>query len=126
MLVAGVYVLFLVKRAPTPTASPHLMIRVEVLNGSREPGLAGQCSEFLQRQGYDVVNTGNAWGFSFAESIVLDRAGSPQKATEIGQILGIPNVIEQINTDPYRREEVTVIVGRDHDLLTLGVGRQER
>ena len=126
MLLAGVCVLFLVKRAPRPAASPHLMIRVEVLNGCEEPGLAGRCSEFLQRQGYDVVHTGNAGGFSFTESIVLDRAGALQKATEIGQVLGIPNVIQQINTDPYRREEVTVIMGRDHYLLTPGVGRQGR
>ena len=126
VLLASACVLFLIKREPKPVSSAHQMIKVEVLNGCGETGLARRFSEFLQRRRFDVVYTGNAEAFCFTESIVLDRAGDMDRARQIARVLGIPNVIQQINTDPFRREEVTVIIGRDYDLLKSVMAEEGR
>ncbi len=91
-------------------------IRVEVLNGCGEGGLARHTADFLRREGFDVVNGngGNAECFSFVESIVVDRVGDMSKAEKVADVLDIENCIRQVNMDPYRIEEVTVIIGGNY------------
>jgi hypothetical protein len=123
LLASGVSVLLLSTRNPKPKPLGHKVIKVEVLNGCGVSGIARRFSEFLQRQHFDVVYTGNASAFCFTESIVLDRTGNIDKAERVAQVLGIRNVIQYINTDAYRREEVTVIIGKDYGLLEPEIDR---
>jgi LCP family protein required for cell wall assembly len=47
--------------APVPTVEiPPSAIRLQVLNGTGEAGLAGRARDDLERQGFTVVDTGNA------------------------------------------------------------------
>jgi hypothetical protein len=41
----------------------------------------------------------------------------------VARALGTPNQIQQIAPDPFRIEEVTVIIGRDHTRLDLPLPR---
>lgn len=97
----------------------HLAVKVEVLNGCGVPGIAGRYAELLRRKGFDVVNGNgeNAENFGFLESVVVDRAGEMEKARAVAQALGIRHCVQQIRPDPYRIEEVTVIIGKDFDRL---------
>ena len=115
LVTAGV--LALVNRRTTPVLSRRGITKVEVLNGCGKHDVARRFSELLRQERFDVVYTGNAKAFCFCESIVLDRSGDISKAEEVARVLRIPNVLQQINADPFRREDVTVIVGRDYDLL---------
>ena len=95
-------------------------IRVEVLNGCEEKGLARKVTSLLRRSGFDVVNFGNAENFDFLETIVVDRSGQIEKAQQVAQTLGVENCVQQIKQDPYRIEDVLVIIGRDFHKLAFG------
>ena len=69
--------------------------------------------------GLDVIHEGNADSFGFLQSIVIDRGGDPEKASQVAALLGIPNWIQQISDDTYRLEQVQIIVGRDYKSLKL-------
>jgi hypothetical protein len=97
----------------------HIAVKVEVLNGCGVQGIARRYAEILRRKGFDVVNGngGNAENFGFLESVVVDRSGDMEKARAVAQALDIRHCVQQIRLDPYRIEEVTVIIGRDFDRL---------
>lgn len=94
-------------------------IRIEILNGCGQDGVATQLGTKLREQGFDVLTLGNANSYAFSETIVIDRVGKPQHAKQVADILGTQNLIQQITPDPFRIEEVTVIVGRDYAHLPL-------
>lgn len=94
-------------------------IRVEILNGCGEAGVVDRFARLLRSAGFDVIKTGNARSFSYIESMVLDRAGRRDYADEVARVLQIRAVIQQIKDDPYRIEDVTLIIGRDHRKLGL-------
>ncbi len=94
-------------------------IRVEILNGCEERGLARKVTDLLRRSGFDVVNFGNAESFDFLETIVVDRSGHMEKTQRVAEVLGVENCIQQIKQDPYRIEDVLVIIGRDFRKLAF-------
>lgn len=94
-------------------------IRVEVLNGCGEAGVVEKFSRLLRSEGFDVIKAGNARSFSYFESMVIDRAGKRERADEVARALRIRTVIQQVKDDPYRIEDVTVVIGRDYRKLGL-------
>jgi len=102
-------------REEQPSPRPPRRIRVEVLNGCGEPGLAKEVARFLREHGFDVVNGegSNASYFNFLESIVVDRCGDLEKARYVAKVLGIRNCIQQVYEEGYHIEEVTVVLGKD-------------
>lgn len=86
-------------------------IRVEVLNAAGVTRLARQATEQLRRSGFDVVYYGNAPAPGLAESRVLDRVGSPEKARAVAEALGITHVRTEPDSTLYL--DVTVLLGRD-------------
>ncbi len=51
----------------TQTDSQKAGIKVAVQNGSGEAGVAGKAADILRKAGYDVVSTGNAQNFDYAQ-----------------------------------------------------------
>ncbi|MEW6751047.1 MAG: LytR C-terminal domain-containing protein [Candidatus Latescibacterota bacterium] len=98
---------------------PSVPIRVEVLNGCGAPNVAAQLTRRARTLGLDVIDEGNAEGFSFLESMVIDRRGNMDRARAVASALGIPNCIQQVSNDPSRLAEVSVVIGRDHERLHL-------
>jgi hypothetical protein len=108
-------------KQPAPTPQKEVIpIRVEVLNGCEERGLARKVTGLLRRSGFDVVNFGNAENLDFLETIVVDRSGHIEKAQQVAQTLGVENCVQQIKQDPYRIEDVLVVIGRDFPKLAFG------
>lgn len=97
-------------------------IRVEVLNGAGIPGIARSMTDFLRRQGFDVIDFGNAERFNFYETIVLDRSGDRVAAERVAETVRTNNIVEQKN--PFLILDVTLILGRDY--RTLVPFRHER
>lgn len=107
-------------RAPVPPkADTFKEIHVEILNGCGTDGIARRVGHHLRSLGFDVMTLENAESFNYPESIVIDRVGKPDYAQKVAEALGIKNRIQQIIPDPFRIEEVTVIIGRDHIRLSL-------
>lgn len=94
-------------------------IRIEILNGCGKDGVATLLGTKLREHGFDVMTLGNANSYAFTETIVIDRVGKLHHARQVAHVLGTQNLIQQITPDPFRLEEVTVIVGRDYAHLPL-------
>ena len=94
-----------------PIAVPDSRVRVEVLNGSRKPGLARVATDKLRDAGYDVVFLGNAPNAA-KTSVVIDRVGKRELADKIAKVLAITPVRTERDTTRYL--EVTVILGSDY------------
>ena len=121
LLIAGL--VFATKAFWEPQTTPEVVpeapqvshnIRVEILNGCGTGGIANEIGQKLRDFGIDVMTLGNAENFNFPETIVIDRMGKIEYARQVANVLGTPNVIQQKTPDPFRIEEVTVIIGRDY------------
>ncbi|MBI4726450.1 LytR C-terminal domain-containing protein [candidate division TA06 bacterium] len=89
-------------------------IRVQVLNGTKESGLAQKMADDLRRYGFDVVDIANAENDSFPETVVVDRAdNSTGNAVYVAEALKCINIIPQLESRSYL--EVTVIIGKDYN-----------
>jgi len=97
----------------TARNSEHLprLAQVQVLNGTGEPDLARNVTDFLRDRNLDVVSVGNADASNYAETLVLLRRGDPAVARMVARRLGLGVPLEQ--RDASLLVDVTVILGKD-------------
>jgi hypothetical protein len=105
--------------ATVPKPVPTHDIHVEVLNGCGKNGIAAILGNRLRTLGFDVITVGNAASYNYPETLVIDRVGRPDYARQVAEAIGVANTIQQIIPDPFRIEEVTVVIGDDYRRLGL-------
>lgn len=93
------------------------VIQVEVLNGCGVSGIAEKFTDYLRKEKFDVVQTGNYISFDIDNSLVIDRTGNRANAEKVAASLGIDNknVIMQKNDDSFL--DVSVVIGKDYKKL---------
>lgn len=84
-------------------------ITVEVRNAGGVDGMARTATDHLRKAGFDVVGIGNADRFDQEESVVIDRVGRLESATDVAWALGIDSVRSE--PDPNLYVDVTVRLG---------------
>jgi LCP family protein required for cell wall assembly len=86
--------------------------RLSVLNGTSETGMAARTTEYLQAQGIQVTNTGNADQL-YTNTTVIDYTGKPYTLRYLVDTLKIsPNHIFS-RYDPASQADVVLILGQD-------------
>jgi LCP family protein required for cell wall assembly len=86
--------------------------RLSVLNGTAEAGMAARTTEYLQTQGIQVANTGNADQL-YTNTTVIDYTGKPYTLRYLVDTLKIsPNHIFS-RYDPASQADVVLILGQD-------------
>ena len=85
--------------------------QIEVLNGTKETGIAMDVAKELRRQGIDVLIVENAERLDFGESVLVDRRGNPRLMRRLAKTLGCRTILEQIHPAPL--VDATYIVGYD-------------
>ncbi len=104
---------------PPRSSSPDGgVIRVQVLNGSGEAGIATRVGSFLREGGFHVVEVRNADRFDYFPTLVVARTRRPGPAEEVARYLGRPPVLLQAWDSGAA--QVTVIIGRDRSRIRLG------
>lgn len=98
-------------------------VRVEVLNGSGESGLARAATGALRDQGFDVVSFGNAGTQSEEISVVMDRVGRMEMAQQVAEALGILHVRSEPDSTLFL--DVTVRLGKDWEASPLVVMEED-
>ena len=94
------------------------VIRVQVLNGSGETGVATRVAGYLREGGFHVVEVRNADRFDYFPTLVVARTRRTGPAEEVARYLGSPPVLLQAwNSEAA---QVTVIIGRDRSRIRLG------
>ena len=94
---------------PLPRVLFSYRVRVEVLNGGGESGVARQATVLLRDRGLDVVYYGNAETFSSDPSVVLDRVGRLEAARKVADALGIREVRSEPDSNLF--VDLTVRLG---------------
>lgn len=93
-----------------PIPSPEGRITVEVLNGTKRPGVARAATRMLRRRGLDVVFFGNADAAVDSTQVVV-RRGDSAAGREVRQAIGAGRLV--VEPDTFRRVDVSVILGPD-------------
>ncbi len=101
-------------RAPSRDTLPGrapagVRIKVEVLNATRNRGLARRVTIYLRDRGFDVVSMGTTRQTQ-AQTVVLDRSNHPDWAKLVAETLGA-RVQERPDTSRYL--DATVLLGTD-------------
>lgn len=105
--------------APEP-AAPR--VKIEVLNGTGERGVAQRVADRLLELGFDVVAVDNADQFGHAWTHVLDRSGREDGARLVAVGLGTDSVERAIDHDLHL--DASVIVGDDWRVLLGATARR--
>ena len=96
---------------------PVPALKIEVLNGCGEPGLAQGAAERLQGLGHDVVSVGDAPARRFARTVILDRRGRDRLSRELARRIGpCPVLLERVAAAGV---DLTLILGADWRQLAL-------
>ena len=93
------------------------VIRVQVLNGSGEGGIASRVASFLRQGGFSVVEVRNADRPDYVATMVVARRADPTSARAVARYLGGPPVIRQAWGSDVA--DVTVVLGSDRSRLRL-------
>ena len=93
------------------------VIRVQVLNGSGEGGVASRVATYLKEGGFHVVEVKNADRFDFFASMVVARRDDMEPARVVARYLGGPPVIRQ--AWDWDLADVTVVIGSDRSRLRI-------
>ena len=101
-----------------PTLESGRRLKVEVLNGSGEPGAAAVIGDLLLGLRYDVVTVDNADHFDYEVTHVIDRSGAGEAVVEVARRIGADSVA--VILDPDLLLDATVILGRDWRALNPG------
>jgi len=99
------------------TSQPNLTIQLDVQNGTSENGAASKFTEYLRKNGIDVVEIGNYKSKDIDKTLIIDRVGDRNKAKRVAVLLGVSerNIIEQTNNSLYL--DVSVVIGKDFSEL---------
>ena len=117
LLLSWVWAQFAPSRVREVEGAAPVTIRVEVLNGSGEGGVAGRLASYLREGGYHVVAVGNADRTDYFATLVVARDEDPAAALAVARYLGGPPVIRQtLGSD---QADVTVVLGSDRSRLRL-------
>ncbi len=92
-------------------------IKMEILNGSGNPGQAQNLRNYFIEYGFNVVHYGNALRNDYERTMVVDRIGRPRLAKRIADIINCKEVYTRV--DDTLLVDVTIIIGNDFEGKTV-------
>lgn len=106
--------------APPSTVSSAVAIsdpnwvRIEILNGTGEPGVAARTRDLLQSQGWQVVSIGDADRSDYGRTLIINYGVPDELVSRVGQDLELePNLSSLHGLDVSVPIDVRIVVGRD-------------
>lgn len=89
-------------------------VRIEVLNGTGEPGVAARTRDLLQSQGYQVVSIGDADRSDYERTIIINYGVPDELVKRVGTDLELePNRSSLHGLNVSAPIDVRIVVGRD-------------
>ncbi len=93
------------------------VVRVQVLNGSGEPGVGTRVAAWLREGGFQVTDVRNADRTDYFASFVVARRADLSLAAEVAHYLGGPPLVRQEWSSELA--DVSVLVGSDRSRLVI-------
>lgn len=124
ILIDVVLIVFIIRQCSKPPIEEIVIeeepkiLQIEVLNGCGVSGVAAKYTEYLRKEGFDVVRTENYETFNVLKTVVIDRRGKIQNSIRIASSLGFgeDRVLQEVN-EAYLID-ATVILGKDYRHLS--------
>lgn len=89
-------------------------IRIEVLNGTGEPGVAARTRDMLVAQGWQVVSIGDADRNDYGRTIIVNYGAPPELIERVGFDLDLePSLSSLPGLNVTAPVDVRIVVGRD-------------
>ena len=89
-------------------------VRIEILNGTGEPGVAAQTRDLLQSQGYQVVSIGDADRSDYGRTLIINYGVPAEVVEQVGVDLELdPNLSSLQGLNVSAPVDVRIVVGRD-------------
>jgi hypothetical protein len=117
LLASWVYARLEGRNRSAPAPASDRPVRVQVLNGCGEGGIAARVASFLREGGFQVVEVRNADRGDYFATLVVAREEDPAAATAVARYLGGPPVVRQAWDQDLA--DVTVVIGSDRSRLRL-------
>ncbi|NNM55316.1 MAG: LCP family protein [Spirochaetales bacterium] len=89
-------------------------VTIEILNGTKQPGLATRTSLLLKSFGYNVVAVRNADNTNQDNTVIVDRKGTQEAARKVADIIQCRKLITSQETTPADAD-VIITLGKDFD-----------
>ena len=90
------------------------LVRIEILNGTGQPGVAAQTRDLLQSQGYQVVAIGDADRSDYGRTLIINYGVPDEVVTKVGADLELdPNLSSLQGLNISAPVDVRIVVGRD-------------
>jgi hypothetical protein len=86
-------------------------ISVQVLNGAKKAGIAGEMKKQMESMGYSNVKVGDTKDMTYGYTRVIDRCGNQEKLQKVAQDMKIDIVESDI--DINCGYDITIIIGKD-------------
>ena len=110
-------------RTPKAAAFSGAPVRIEIVNGSGEPGAAAKLASYLREGGFNVVLVGSADRYDYVRTLVVDRGGDARAAAAVAAYLG---PVQRLRQRARSEADVTIVVGRDRGRVPWGEGRSPK
>ncbi len=104
-------------RNPTARRTGRHVVRVQVLNGSGEPGVGTRVAAWLREGGFQVTDVRNADRSDYFASFVVARRADLSLAEEVAHYLGGPPLVRQEWSSELA--DVSVLIGSDRSRLQM-------
>ena len=89
-------------------------VRIEILNGTGEPGAAAQTRDLLQSQGWKVVSIGDADRSDYGRTIIINYGVPDEFVEKVGVDLDLkPDLSSLHGLNLSSPVDVRIVVGRD-------------
>jgi LCP family protein required for cell wall assembly len=89
-------------------------VRVEILNGTGEPGVAAKTRDLLQQQGWQVVSIGDADRGDYGRTIIINYGVPDELVAKVGSDLELaPNLSSVHGLNSSAPVDMRIVVGRD-------------
>ncbi|GIV77859.1 MAG: hypothetical protein KatS3mg050_2253 [Litorilinea sp.] len=89
-------------------------VRVEILNGTGEPGVAARTRELLEARGWQVVSIGDADRSDYGRTLVINYGVPDELVEKVGADLDLqPNLSSLHGLNTSAPVDVRIVVGRD-------------
>ena len=92
-------------------------IQIEIRNGCGSPKLARMYTEFLRREGIDVLDAKNADNFNYQETQILHHRGDLGRALELAEIMALERSRISADKNESLFYDLTLILGSDYMAL---------
>ena len=101
--------------AASDSGAVAMGIRIEILNGTGEPGVAAHTRDLLESQGYQVVSIGDADRNDYGRTLIINYGVPDEVVERVGSDLELdPNLTSLQGLDSSVPVDVRIVVGRDY------------